>query len=372
MNDYQTLIYKIALSLIPKVGPILAKRIISYTGSPEAFFRESKRNLLKIPNLGKHIIENVHADDLFRKAEEEIRFIEKYRIKALFYTDKKYPSRLKSCEDAPILLFTKGTADLNTVKVLSVVGTRNPSERGLEYCKNLIKDLVNQDKDILIVSGLAYGIDICAHKAAIDNEALTAGVLAHGLSTIYPSLHRKIAEEISRQGSLVTEFTSQTKAIAPNFISRNRIIAGLSDATVVVESAYKGGALITADIANSYNRDVFAFPGRPSDTYSKGCNQLIKTNKAAMIESSEDLEYLLGWEVNKTKQKIIQRKMFNELEGVEKNIVDILEGKEAVPIDEICASAEMPTSQVSPVLLNLEFKGLVKTLPGKRYKIVNF
>ncbi|MFO8234268.1 MAG: DNA-processing protein DprA, partial [Bacteroidales bacterium] len=214
-----------------------------------------------------------------------------------------------------------------------------------------------------------YGIDICAHKSSVNAGIQTVAVLAHGLHTIYPSLHRNVAEKMVQNGSLLTEFPSYSKVASYNFVSRNRIIAGLADATVVVESAHKGGALITADIANSYNRDVFAFPGRVNDIHSQGCNHLIKTNKAALIENAQDLEYVLGWEVNKTKQKVIQRKLFNELTDKEKQIVKILNHKDAVPIDEISTRAGMPTSQVSPVLLDLEFKGLVKTLPGKRYKI---
>jgi DNA processing protein len=356
--------------MLPKVGPIIAKRIISYTGSPEALFRESKRNLLKIPNIGEHIVKNVNDPDLFKKAESELKFIEKYQIKSLFYTDDNYPARLKNCEDAPILFFFKGNVDFNAVKVLSIVGTRNATETGLENCRKFIKDLTMNDKEIIIVSGLAYGIDVCAHKAALDCGINTVAVLGHGLNMIYPSMHRPVAENITSQGGLLSEFPSTTKTLASNFVSRNRIIAGLADATVVVESAKQGGALITADIANSYNRDVFAFPGRPTDNYSKGCNQLIKTNKAALIENANDLEYILGWEVNKAKKKIIQRQMFSKLSPEEKKIVNILNHKDAVPIDKICSEAALPTSKVSPILLGLEFKGLVKTLPGKHYKIL--
>jgi DNA processing protein len=371
MDNAQSLIYKIALSLMPKVGPVMAKRLIAYTGSPEAVFKESEKNLLKIPNLGKHIVKNVHNSELFKKAEQELQFIEKYRIEPLFYTDKSYPNRLKNCEDSPILIYSKGRVNFNAIKVLSVVGTRHATELGLENCQKLIRDLTQNDKSIVIVSGLAYGIDICAHKSALDTGVPTVGVLAHGLNMIYPSLHRRIAEQMTDNGALVTEFSSHFKAIAPNFVSRNRIIAGLADATVVVESAKKGGALITADIANSYNRDVFAFPGRSIDKFSQGCNKLIKTHKAALIENAEDLEYVLGWEVNKTKQKIIQRQLFSKLSEQEKTIVGILEDKESLAIDEICAFAQIPTSKVSPLLLELEFKGLVKTLPGKRYKILS-
>ncbi|MFP4526151.1 MAG: DNA-processing protein DprA [Bacteroidales bacterium] len=370
MKNSNEAIYRIAFSMLPNIGPIMAKRILSYTGSIEAVFHEPKKNLLKIPNLGKYTVSKIQSADLFKKAEKEIHFCEKYNIDILFYTDKNYPQRLKNCEDAPILLYSKGEVDYNRVKVLSIVGTRHSTERGIENCEKLVKELGNNDKNIIIVSGLAYGIDICAHKSSLKNGNPTVGVLAHGLNTIYPSLHRDIAERMVRNGSLLTEFSSNTKAVSFNFVSRNRIIAGLADATVVVESAHKGGALITADIANSYNRDVFAFPGRITDTQSQGCNHLIKTNKAALIEKARDLEYVLGWEINKTKHKIIQRQLFNELSGKEKKVVEILNDKDSVQIDEISINTGMPASQVSPVLLELEFKGLVKSLPGKRYKIL--
>ncbi len=369
MGNSNDLLHRIAFSMLPNIGPILAKRILSYTGDVDAVFKESKRNLIKIPNLGEHTVKNIQSGELFKRAEEEIRFAEKYNINILFYTDNNYPKRLKNCEDAPVLLYSKGNVDYNQVKILSIVGTRHASDRGIENCEKLIRDLSSNDKNILIISGLAYGIDICAHKSSVNAGIQTVAVLAHGLHTIYPSLHRNVAEKMVQNGSLLTEFPSYSKVASYNFVSRNRIIAGLADATVVVESAHKGGALITADIANSYNRDVFAFPGRVNDIHSQGCNHLIKTNKAALIENAQDLEYVLGWEVNKTKQKVIQRKLFNELTDKEKQIVKILNHKDAVPIDEISTRAGMPTSQVSPVLLDLEFKGLVKTLPGKRYKI---
>ncbi len=362
--------YKIALSLIPKVGPIIAKRLIAYTGSPKAVFEQNKQALLKIPNVGDQMANKIISKECLKKAEEEIKFIEKYNIRTHFFTDDNYPERLKNCEDSPVIFYSKGNVDFSKVKTLSIVGTRKPTEEGLELCKKLVKDLAQSNDKLLIVSGLAYGIDICAHTAALEAGLKTVAILGHGLNTVYPSIHRKIAEKIVSEGALITEFKSNTKAIAGNFISRNRIIAGISDATVIVESGEKGGALITADIANSYNRDVFAFPGRVSDKYSKGCNQLIKSNKASLIESATDLEYLMGWEVQKIKQKTIQRKMFQELDEKEKEVLNFLKSYESIPIDHICQKMQQSTSQVSPILLELEFKGLVKSLPGKHYKII--
>ena len=369
MSLENNLQYKIALSLIPKIGPVIAKRLIAYTGSPEAVFRESKQNLLKIPNVGEKLARNIISKDYLEKAESELKFIEKYNIHTYFFTDKSYPARLKNCEDSPIIFYSKGKVDFSHVKTLSVVGTRKPTENGIDLCKKLIKDLAQTNDQLLIVSGLAYGIDICAHTTALEAGLQTIAVLGHGLNTLYPAIHRKIAEKIVSQGALVTEFKSNTKAIAGNFISRNRIIAGMADATVIVESGEKGGALITADIANSYNRDVFAFPGRVNDKYSKGCNHLIKSNKASLIESASDLEYLMGWEIQKQKQRTIQRKLFQELTPKEKEILEVLKTYETIPIDHICNQMQQTTSQISPLLLELEFKGLIKSLPGKQYKI---
>lgn len=370
MSLDKNLQYKIALSLIPKIGPILAKRLIAYTGSPQAVFQENKNNLLKIPNIGEQTAKHICSKDYLEKAETELKFIEKYNIHTYFFTDKAYPERLKNCEDSPVIFYSKGKVDFSRIKTLSIVGTRKPTEHGIDLCKKLIKDLAQTNDELLIVSGLAYGVDICAHTTALEAGLKTIAVLGHGLNMVYPAMHRNIAEKIVSQGALVTEFKSNTRAIAGNFISRNRIIAGMSDATVIVESGDKGGALITADIANSYNRDVFAFPGRVSDKYSKGCNQLIKSNKASLIESAADLEYLMGWEVQKQKQRTIQRKMFQELTTKEKEVLEVLKAYETIPIDHICNEMKQSTSQISPLLLDLEFKGLVKSLPGKQYKII--
>jgi len=371
MSFDEDLRYKIGLSLIPKIGPIMAKRLIAYTGSAKAVFQEKKGALKKIPNVGEHLANNIIAEEYLSQADEELEFINKYNIHTYFFTDDDYPSRLKNCEDSPVIFYSKGKVDFSQVKILSIVGTRKPTTEGLETCKKLIENLAHNDPQLIIVSGLAYGIDACAHAAALENNLITAAVLGHGLSTIYPASHRGIAEKITHQGALISEFKSKTKAIAGNFISRNRIIAGLADATVIVESGEKGGALITADIANSYNRDVFAFPGRVCDKNSKGCNQLIKTNKASLIEQASDLEYLMGWEVQKQKQRTIQRKMFETLDNKEKAVMDILKSHEQIPIDQLCHALQQSTSQVSPLLLSLEFKGLVKSLPGKVYKIIN-
>ncbi|MFC2104216.1 DNA-processing protein DprA [Bacteroidota bacterium] len=363
--------YKIALSLIPKVGHITAKKLVSYIGSFQGVFSEKKSNLVKIPGIGSIMADLIVNADVIPKAEEEIIFINENNITPIFYLDKEYPERLKHCEDAPILLYAIGDIDLNSRKILSIVGTRKATTEGIAFCETLIKSLKSRGHNPIIVSGLAYGIDATAHKAALKNDLLTIGVLGHGLDIIYPASHKKLASNIIKQGMLVTDFPSKSIRDKNNFIKRNRIIAGLSDATIVIESGEKGGSLITADIANSYHRDVFAVPGRVSDQYSKGCNNLIKSNKAAMLTSIEDIEYLLGWESDKEDQAGIQRDLFVDLSPEERLIANILKEQDELPIDAICLKCNMPTSKVSPILLNLEFMGVVKTLPGKTYKLIS-
>ncbi len=274
----QELRYQLAICLIPNVGPITAKKLIAYCGGAEAVFKEKKNNLLKIPNVGKLTAKSVSDKEIFEKADRELEFIAKYKIKTHFYLNSDYPVRLKPVEDSPVMLFSKGICDLNTPPAVSVVGTRSITEYGKGMCAEIVKDL--SDINPLIISGLAYGVDTIAHKAALDNGMKTAAVLGHGLDRIYPSLNRSLAEKISQSGLLITDFFSNTKPDRENFPRRNRIIAGLSDAVIVIEAAQKGGALITAYYANDYNRDVFAIPGKKTDIFSRGCNHLIKTNKA--------------------------------------------------------------------------------------------
>ncbi|MFO7658760.1 MAG: DNA-processing protein DprA [Bacteroidales bacterium] len=359
--------YKIGISLIPKIGPVLTKRLIAYSGSLEAVFHEKKANLLKIPGFGDKIAKEIKGAEVLDIADKEIEYIKKSNIIPLFYLDENYPQRLKQCEDAPVIIYTKGHTDLNRLKTLSIVGTRSATDYGRELCTNLLEGLSQCHSDVLIISGLAYGIDICAHKAALKNNLHTIAVLGHGLGTIYPSTHRNIADQIVNHGALVTEFTSRETPDAPNFVKRNRIIAGLADATIVVESGERGGALITADLANSYNRDVFAFPGKTIDKYSVGCNRLIKTNKAALIEDFKDLEYLMGWQAKKTKEAT-QKFLFTELNDEEKLVMDLLEKNTGLSIDQIALQCNIPVSRISYLLINLEFNGLVKCLPGKVYK----
>jgi DNA processing protein len=359
------LVYKIALSLIPSVGDRIAKKLVSYCGSVEGVFKEKKSSLLKIPGIGEIVASSVVNQKVLARAAEEILFIEKYNITPVFYLDDNYPNRLKHCSDSPLMLYYKGNADLNHEKIIAIVGTRNATEYGKKCCIKLVEDLVPHNP--IILSGLAYGIDICAHKAALENGLNTIGVMAHGLDRIYPNVHKTVSKKMVTQGGLITDYLSQTIPDRENFPSRNRIIAGMADAVIVVEAAKTGGALITADIANSYNRDVFAFPGRIGDEYSEGCNHIIKINRAALIQSAADIEYLLGWNI--IKKKTIQKKLFVELNPEEQILFDILNTEGNKDIDYLSFKSNLPMSKASALLLGLEFKGMVNSLPGKIYKI---
>jgi DNA processing protein len=364
MND--NLKYQIALTLIHNIGDILAKRLVSYCGSVEAVFKEKRSTLEKVPGVGSIYASAVINQDVFKRADEEIKFIEKNGITPIFYLDAAYPKRLIHCEDSPVMLYMKGDADLNDKKIISIVGTREATDYGKALCEKLVSDLAVFNP--LIVSGLAYGIDICAHKAALDNGLKTIGVFAHGLDKVYPAVHKPTAERMMQQGGLLSDFTSKTKPDRENFPRRNRIVAGMADATIVIESKRDGGSLITADIANSYNRDVFAFPGKVGDETSEGCNNIIKQNKAALIQSAADIIYIMGWEPIRKKNAPVQKQLFLELKPDEETLVEILKEK-TVNIDDICLIAKMPMSKVSSLLLTMEFSGIVRSLPGKMYRL---
>ncbi len=362
------LIYKIGIALLPGIGPINAKKLVVATGHAEAVFKENKNVLLKIPGINKSMLRKIKPAEILKQAEKEAEFIQKFNIHASYFFDPEYPDRLKQCEDAPILLFQKGDCNLNNQQIISLVGTRKATQRGREICEILIEDLGRHHPEVIIVSGLAHGIDGASHKSALKNNLQTVAVLGHGFKTIYPAAHRDLAREIARNGALITEFLHNDLPEKGNFVKRNRIIAGLADATIVVESGVRGGALITADLANSYNRDVFAFPGRITDVWSKGCNRLIATNKAALIESIQDLEYIMGWKRNDS--KVIQKELFDVLDGDEQKIAGLLETDGELTIDQLSQKLSFSISQTSALLLNLEFKGLVKSLPGKIYRII--
>ncbi|MCD6180104.1 MAG: DNA-processing protein DprA [Bacteroidales bacterium] len=363
----EQLLYQIGITLLPGVGDVNAKKLIAYCGGVEAVFKQKKSQLLKIDGIGSKLADAIINQTVLKRAEEEILFIEKNKIQTFFFTDKNFPIRLKQAMDSPIILYYKGNANLNQRKILSVVGTRKVTERGKAICDKIISGF--EDEEVLIISGLAYGVDTQAHKSSLKYGLNTVGILAHGLDRIYPDINRGLAKRMIEHGGLLTDFISKTIPDAPNFPKRNRIIAGLSDAVLVIESASKGGSLITADIANSYNRDVFAVPGRPDDKYSKGCNFLIRSNRAALVESAKDIRYLMGWDTSK-KEKIIQRKLFVELKPEEELLMKIIREEKDPTIDLIALKAQMPMSKVSVTLLNMEFEGLLRCLPGKVFKPV--
>jgi len=360
--------YQLGLTLIDGIGDINAKNLLAYCGSAGEVFKQKKSHLVKVPGIGEYLARSiVRSKDVLNRAEEEIKFIEKYNITPLFFTDEKYPLRLKYCSDSPILLYYKGNADLNKEKIIGVVGTRRPSEYGKEKTRELIEDL--KSANAIIISGLAYGVDVWAHKAALDNGLETVGVLAHGLDRIYPQIHDKVAKKMIKQGGLLTDFMSGTNPDAVNFPKRNRIVAGLCDALVVVESKRQGGSLITATIANSYNKDVFAFPGRSGDPLAEGCNGLIKQNRATLIENAADLLYCMQWEEKNEKPgKSKQIPLLLNLSEEEKLIINLFENKNQLHIDEICQTTQLPISKTSILLLQLEFSNLIKTRPGKMYE----
>lgn len=353
----------LALWAIPGIGSTMARRLISYGGGIQEIFKLKSNELMRIPGIGQSLSETITKGGYYQKADETIEFAQKFGINIIHWYDKRYPERLKQCEDSPLILFHKGQPIDNQMKFLAIVGTRVATQRGQNFCRQLIEDAKNKHNNICIVSGLAYGIDVAAHKAALEFGVPTIGVLGHGLDTIYPAAHRDIAAQMVNCGCLLTEFFQKVYADKNNFVRRNRIIAGLCDATLVVESDIKGGSLITAEIANSYSRDVFALPGRNTDRYSLGCNMLIKNHQAQLIESFADIEYSLGWD---EQPKTIQKQLFVELDAESQKIYDALQEND-LTIDVICRQTTLPMSKVSALLLSMELKGLVKTLPGKVY-----
>jgi DNA processing protein len=371
--NYQSLCYNIGITLLPGVGNITAKNLISYCGCAEEVFRAKRSQLEKIPGIGTVLVDTILNSkiqaDVLKRAEEEIKFLEREKITTLFFTDKNFPYRLQQCEDAPILLYYKGNANLNSERIISIVGTRSASDYGKKITETIIEELYPFSP--LIVSGLAYGIDITAHRASLKNNLATLGVLAHGLDRIYPADHTNTAKQMIEQGGLLTEFISGTDMVPEFFPRRNRIIAGIADAIIVIESKKTGGSMITADIANSYNRDVFAVPGRWDAPTSEGCNLLIKTNKAMLIQSAEDVIKALNWDVQTTKRKPNQMELFKNLSDEEKLIVNLLSKKGNTHIDDLSIETNLPVSKMASLLLNLEFSGVVKSLPGKMFQLNN-
>ncbi|WP_139957349.1 DNA-processing protein DprA [Flavicella sediminum] len=363
----EDLLYALALQRAKGIGDINAKKLIKVCGSPKNVLKERKKTLQKIDGIGAVTLKNLFDSENLKAAELEIKLISQYQIKPLYFLEEAYPKKLLNCIDSPILMFQDGRFNFENRKIISIVGTRKMTTYGRDFCESLLADLKSYDP--VVVSGFAYGVDICAHKAAVKNNLCTVGVFAHGFGDLYPKTHKKYMAQMYERGGFLTEFWYNEGALRENFLKRNRIVAGIAEATIIVESAPKGGALVTADIANSYGKEVLAVPGRTSDYYSKGCNALIRDNKAAILMSSEDLVRFLGWEENK-EQKVIQPQLFLDLTTEEQLIYDFLASKGKELLDRISIETKIPVYKIAAVLFQLEMKGVVRALPGKLYEII--
>ena len=367
----QEIISLLALLKIDGVGDIVAKKLLNHCGNAQEIFKTKASILSSIDGIGQVLIKNLKNKNVFDQAEAEYKYIQSNRINTLFYKDDNYPNKLKHCIDGPVLLFTSGNINLNSQKIISIVGTREITSYGTEFCKKLIEDLAPLNP--IIVSGFAYGVDIVAHKAAMEHNLQTIGVIAHGLNQVYPKVHKKYVAKMEENGGFITEFWSTSNPEKENFVKRNRIVAGMTEATIVIESAEKGGSLITANLANDYNRDVFAVPGRTSDKFSQGCNNLIKTQRANLLTSAADIMYILNWEIaskDKNDKKVIQKQLFVSLENDEQKIYDYLLKSGKQVLDTIALECDFPVFKISSVLLNMELKGVIRPLPGKLFEVI--
>jgi DNA processing protein len=365
-------LYNLAVSFISGVGDINAKKLISRFGSAESVFKSSLSDLQRISGIGEQISLRLFNsfNSALQRAEEELLYIYANEIEFVSYTDENYPARLRECDDSPMVIYYKGNPNFNTQKIISVVGTRNATKYGTDFCSQIIESLASKYPDTIIVSGLAYGIDIASHRSAIKNNLSTWAVMGHSLESIYPAKHKRTAQKIIETGgAIISDFPHGSKIEPANFVKRNRIVAGLCDALIIVESGNKGGSMITANIANHYNRDVFALPGSINSIYSEGCNRLIKTNRAHLTESLEDIEYIMNWtskSVNSLQQTL---DLFADMNENEKLIVNILKNYEYLDIDNIIRQTNLDANTLSMSLLELEFKNLVRALPGKIFTL---
>jgi DNA processing protein len=359
------LLHNIALTLVPDVGPVIAKLLISYCGSAETVFSASKKELSKIPQIGIKTIERIkNHHDAFKRAEAQIKYLEKIGATAVVFHSEDYPQRLKHFESSPLVLYGRGKMNLNHPRTVAIIGTRKPTEHGRINCEKLIAGLLPYE--VQIISGLAFGIDTCAHAQAVKLGIETIGVMGHGLDRMYPASNKKLAAQMIENGGVLTEFPTETNPDRENFPMRNRIIASMSDVIVVVESKKRGGSIITAEFANAYNKDVFAIPGRLNDEVSEGCNGLIKQHKAYLLESADDIGYIMRWD-EIDKKKIVQKTMFIDYSADEQKVIDILKEKTQISVDDLNYHLKLTPSALASMLLNLEFKGAIRSLPGKKY-----
>ena len=362
-------LYLIGLTMLKGVGDVLSRHLLQYFGSAEEVFKAKRPLLEKVSGIGVYTAEQIDLarSEALKRAEKELVFIDKNKIRLYAITDDDYPERLKECQDAPVVFYYRGAADLSAAKIISVVGTRRITDYGRKCAEELIRDMSAMFPELLVVSGLAYGVDVCAHRSALKNNLPTVGVLAHGLDRIYPAAHRNTAAEMIKSGGLLTDFMSETNPDRENFLQRNRLIAGLADATIVVESAEKGGSLVTADIAFSYSRDVYAFPGRTTDSCSLGCNRLIQMNKAGLISSAKDLVMSLCWDSDA--KSVNKQSSLPFSEKPDHPVIRLLEEKGEFHVNQLAAEMNLPIHKLTPVLFELELESHIKALPGGIYKL---
>lgn len=367
MNQTE-LFYTLSLLRIPGIGSMLARKLIERMGSAEAVFTAPKGMLGRTPGIGSLLADTVYKFKDFAATERELKRVEEHGLQLFHYAAEDFPQRLKQAPDHPLLLFGKGKLPVNSNRMVAVVGTRAATDYGRRLTEELVEGM--QALNITVVSGLAYGIDVLAHRAALKVDLPTIGVLGHGLGRIYPAAHRQTAAQMLEKGGMLTEFMYETGPDKENFPKRNRIVAGMVDAVVVVEAAENGGALITAGLANDYNRDVFAFPGRVSDKYSAGCHALVRQHKAALVCNSTDFLEAMGWIKRSLERPPLQPSLFPELNAEEQQVFDLIKAQEQLGIDSLCLQSGISTARLSNILLALEFKGLVRSLPGKQFAAV--
>lgn len=363
----EDLLHLLALQRTKGFGDIVAKKLIVHCGSAKAVLETSKHTLQKINGIGNHTIRYLQDLNYLKQAEKELIWADKNNVNVVSFFDDAYPKQLKQCIDSPIVLFTTGNQELKDRKCISIVGTRNITSYGREMCETLVEKLSPYNP--IIISGFAYGVDICAHRAAINNQLQTIGVLAHGFDQIYPKIHKQFMAPLEENGGFISEFWRGDQPLREHFLKRNRVIAGLSQATIVIESAVKGGSLVTADIANSYNRDVFAVPGRTTDQYSKGCNALIKNHKAAIITSADDIIKTLNWDTQKS-TPVIQKQLFINLNPEEQQLYDYLLKQGKSILDNIALQNSFTIQKTVNILFNLEMQSVVRPLPGKQFEAI--
>lgn len=363
----------LALTCTPRVGLILRRQLIREMKTASAVYEHRTELPELLPGVRPSLVAALDCPAAMKRAEVEMKYIEQHHIHTITIHDEAYPSRLRECDDAPLVLYYCGNANLNARHVVSIVGTRKATEYGRDLCTSFLRDLSQLCPDVLVVSGLAYGIDVAAHRASLTNGLSTVGVLAHGLDRIYPSAHRSVAAQMADQGGLLTEYMSFTEPERQNFVQRNRIVAGMTDAVVVVESASHGGALITADLGMGYHRDVYAFPGRVGDEYSIGCNQLIRSNSAALITSAADFVQAMGWATDAhPSDGAVQRQLFVELTPDEERVLSCLRQEpEGLSVNLLVVECDIPINRLTAILFSLEMKGVVRSLPGARYRAIN-